>query len=130
METIDKTSEKISIVCESIGSALDSEGYKADYTLESMKEIDRFFDEQSGKNKTIPWRRDQIIFFLGCYIGETVIRLYGGKWNIDDNDSRGDTNASVTLDNGMVIFPMQRVIKRYQNGSEDGIYAYVYAPTL
>lgn len=44
----------------------------------------------------------------------------------DDNDPQGEINASVELENGTVIFPIQRVIKRYQNGSEDGIYAYVY----
>jgi len=29
-----------------VTKALNSSGYKADYSLESIKEIDRFFDEQ------------------------------------------------------------------------------------
>ena len=132
---IDKTKKKntstlcedIKANCEWVVTALNSSGYKADYTLESMKEIDRFIDEQSGENGIISRNRGAIIFSLGCYVGETVIRLCGGKWHTDDNDPQGEINASVELDNGKVIFPMQRVIKRYQNGSEDGIYAYVYA---
>ncbi len=119
--------EDIKANCEWVVTALNSSGYKADYTLESMKEIDRFIDEQSGENGIISRNRGVIIFSLGCYVGETVIRLCGGKWHTDDNDPQGEINASVELDNGTVIFPMQRVIKRYQNGSEDGIYAYVYA---
>lgn len=119
--------EDIHTACEWVVMALNSSGYKADYTLESMKEIDRFIDEQSGENGIISRGRGKILFSLGCYIGETVIRLCGGKWHTDDNDPEGEINASVELDNGTVIFPMQRVIKRYQNGSEDGIYAYVYA---
>lgn len=118
--------EDIHTACEWVVMALNSSGYKADYTLESMKEIDRFIDEQSGENGIISRGRGKILFSLGCYVGETVIRLYGGKWHTDDNDPAGEINASVELDNNTVIFPMQRVIKRYQNGSEDGIYAYVY----
>lgn len=118
--------EDIHTACEWIAMALNSSGYKADYTIESIKEIDRFLDEQSGENGIISRGRGKILFSLGCYVGETVIRLYGGKWHTDDNDPQGEINASVKLDNGTVIFPMQRVIKRYQNGSEDGIYAYVY----
>lgn len=91
-----------------------------------MKEIDRFLDEQSGETGIISRGRGKILFSLGCYVGETIIRLYGGKWHTDDNDPQGEINASVELENGTVIFPIQRVIKRYQNGSEDGIYAYVY----
>lgn len=119
--------EDIHTACEWVVMALNSSGYKADYTLESMKEIDRFIDEQSGENGIISRGRGKILFSLGCYVGETVIRLCGGKWHTDDNDPQGEINASVELDNNTVIFPMQRVIKRYQNGSEDGIYAYVYA---
>ena len=33
---------------------------------------------------------------------------------------------SVELSNGTIIFPTQRAMKRYQNGPEDSIYAYVY----
>lgn len=118
--------EDIHTACEWIAMALNSSGYKADYTIESMKEIDRFLDEQSGETGIISRGRGKILFSLGCYVGETIIRLYGGKWHTDDNDPQGEINASVELDNGTVIFPIQRVIKRYQNGSEDGIYAYVY----
>lgn len=118
--------EDIHSACEWVVTALNSSAYKADYTLESMKEIDRFFDEQSGENGIISKGRGRIIFAIGSYIGETVIRLFGGKWLTDDSDPQGEITAAVQLDNGTVIFPMQRVIKRYQNGSEDGIYAYVY----
>lgn len=118
--------EDIHTACEWVVMALNSSSYKADYTVESMKEIDRFIDEQSEENGIISRGRGKILFSLGCYVGETVIRLYGGKWHTDDNDPAGEINASVELDNGTVIFPIQRVIKRYQNVSEDGIYAYVY----
>ena len=72
-------SEDIRASCEWVVTALNSSGYKVDYTLESVKEIDRFIDEQSGENGIISRNKGQILFSLGCYVGETVIRLYGGK---------------------------------------------------
>lgn len=113
--------DDIHSACEWVVRALNVSGYNADYSLESMKEIDRFFDEQSGEGGIISRNRGQIIFALASYIGETVIRLYGGKWSGSD-----EVNMSVEIDGGTVIFPTQRAMKRYQNGSEDSIYAYVY----
>lgn len=112
--------------CEWVVMALNSSGYKADYTLDSMKEIDRFIDEQSGEGGLISRNRGQILFALGSYVGETVIRLYGGKWLTDDDDPQGEINVSVELPGGAVIFPAQRVINRYLSGSEDSVYDYVY----
>ena len=113
--------EDIHSACEWVVNALNVSGYNADYSLESMKELDRFFDEQSGEGGILSRNRGQIIFAVSSYIGETVIRLYGGKWSGSD-----EINMSVELNNGTIIFPTQKVMKRYQNGSEDSIYAYVY----
>ncbi|MBQ8176402.1 MAG: hypothetical protein IJ035_05130 [Oscillospiraceae bacterium] len=119
--------DDIHSACTRIVTALNTSGYNADYTLESMKEIDRFFDEQSGVGGIITQaRRGQIFFAVASYVGETVIKLYGGKWITDDKDPMGEVNITVKLDNGIMLFPAQRVVKRYQNGNEDSIYAYVY----
>lgn len=107
-------------------NALNSSGYKADYTIESMKEIDRFFNEQNTPTGILSQNRGQILFALGSYIGQTAIRLYGGEWATDDNDPQGEINISVKLANGTVIWPVQRCMKRYQNGEEDSIFAYLY----
>ena len=107
--------------------ALNFSGYKADYSLESMKEIDRFFDEQNNPNGILNQNRGQILFALGSYVGETVIRLYGGKWITDDNDPQGEINIAVETNDGTTLWPVQRCMKRYSNGTEDSIYAYVYA---
>lgn len=109
-----------------IAKALNSSGYKADYTLESMKEIDRFFDEQNTPTGILSRNRGQILFALGAYIGETVIKLYGGKWITDDNDPQGEMNIAVNLNNGSTITPVMRCMKRYTNGFENSIYDYVW----
>lgn len=107
--------------------ALNSSGYKADYTLESMKEIDRFFNEQTKPGGILSQNLGQILFALGSYVGETAIRLYGGKWLCDDDDPEGEVKITVEFPDGSIIFPAMRCIKRYQNGAEDSIYSYMYA---
>lgn len=109
-----------------VAGALNKSGYKADYSLESMKEIDRFFDEQSGPDGVISASNTGwILFSLGSYVGQTVIRLRGGKWIMDDNDPQGEVNIAVETADGMTLWPVMRCMKRYKNGPEDSIYALV-----
>ena len=107
--------------------ALTVSGYKVDYSLESMKEIDRFFDEQNTPTGILSKKRGQILFALGAYIGQTIIQLYGGNWITDDNDPEGEMKIAVKLVNSSILWPVMRCMKRYTNGSEDSIYAYVQA---
>lgn len=118
--------EDILLASEWVVKALNSSGYKADYSLESMKEIDRFFDEQSSETGIISQNRGTILFGLGAYIGETAIRLYGGEWIYDDNAPEGEVNISVKLRNGTAIWPVIRCIKRCTQGREESIYAYLF----
>lgn len=106
--------------------ALNSSGYKADYSLESMKEVDRFFDEQNTENGILANNRGQIIFALGSYIGETAIKLYGGRWITNDDEPNGEINIAVEVSNGTVIWPVKRCMRRYTNGAEDSIHDYIY----
>lgn len=96
--------------------ALNSSGYKADYSLESMKEVDRFFDEQNTENGILANNRGQIIFALGSYIGETAIKLYGGRWITNDDEPNGEINIAVEVSNGTVIWPEKRCME-YETAS-------------
>ena len=110
--------------------AMQSSGYKLDYTIQSMKEIDRFFDEQKRNGGIIEkGNRGAIIFAIGSYIGETAKRLYGGDWITDDNDPKGEIKAAFKFKDGSVIYPMMKVIKRYSLGKEEEIYGYFYSVT-
>ncbi len=107
--------------------ALNSSGYQADYTLESMRELDRFFDEQSAPGGILSKNRGQILFGLGAYVGQTAIRLYGGHWHTDDSDPKGEVNIAVELENGARLWPVVRCMKRCKLGPEESLYAYLYA---
>lgn len=119
--------QDISTHSEWIVKALNSSGYTVDYTIDSMKEIDRFIDEQNGPGGLIAHNRGQILFALASYVGQTVIKQYGGEWITDDNDPKGELNISVKLPNGFLMWPAQKCIKRCQLGAEESIYSYVRA---
>lgn len=107
-----------------VAKALNSSNYAADFSMGSLKEIDRFFDEQNTPDGIINRNRGQILFALGAYIGEVIISAYGGEWLTDDSDPQGEVNIAVKLKDGSIIFPVQRAMKRYANGKEDSIYDY------
>ena len=109
-----------------IAMALNSSNYAADFSINSLKEIDRFFDEQNTPDGILSRNRGQILFALGAYIGEVIISVCGGEWLTDDNDPQGEVNIAVRLKDGTIIFPVQRAMKRYMNGKEDSIYDYGY----
>ena len=66
------------------------------------------------------------IFVIGAYVGETLIKnCSGSEWVTDDGDPQGEINMSVKLENGHMVWPGQKVFKRFKNGKEDGLYGYV-----
>jgi len=112
-----------------MAKALTSSGYQANFSLSSLREVDRFFDEQTKDGKSKPGgllseKLGQRLFGIGAYIGEVIRRNAGGRWQGDDADPQAEINLSLRLKNGVTIWPVQRAMKRFRNGAEDGIYAY------
>jgi hypothetical protein len=112
-----------------VSRALSQSGYHADFSLESLKQVDRFFDEQvfEGKAKVGGLLSEQLgarLFAIGAYVGEVIRRLNGGQWQGSDDDPKAEINIAVQLDNGATFWPVQRVMKRFKNGAEDGIWIY------
>jgi hypothetical protein len=115
-----------------IAEALQSSGYSADFSLASLREVDRFFAEQSREGKAIPngllsENLGSRMFAIGSYVGEAIRRVHGGHWQADDEDPKGEINITLVLPGGGRIWPVQRVMKRFKNGAEDGIYGYAVA---
>ncbi|HKQ78173.1 MAG TPA: hypothetical protein VJ810_31025 [Blastocatellia bacterium] len=112
-----------------IATALSSSGYIADFTAASLWQIDRFFDEQTQAGTAKPGgllSQDlgSRLFAIGAYIGEVIRRERGGEWVADDNDPQAEINIALRLTDGAICWPVQRTVKRFKNGPEDGIAAY------
>lgn len=113
-----------------ISQALNSSGYKADFSKESLSEIERFFTEHSQDGKPLEGGllsedTGNRLFCLASYVGETIRRTFGGEWETDDTDPQGELNITLKLPNGSIIWPAQRVMKRLTNGPEDSIKDYI-----
>lgn len=112
-----------------IAEALSSSGYLANFSLESLIEIDRFFEDHAPNGTPRPdgLLSEQVgsrLFAIGSYVGETLRQRLGGEWVGDDNDPQAEINISIKLSDGSIIWPIQRVMKRFKNGREDSIAAY------
>jgi hypothetical protein len=125
--------EDIDDAAEWIATALSSSGYAADFTPRSLWEIDRFFDDHSHDGAPRPGGLlseglGSRVFALGGYVGEVIRRALGGTWVVDD-ESAGDAEIEIQfrLDDGSIIWPVQRVMKRYKLGPEEGIGDYGFA---
>ena len=112
-------------------TALNSSGYKIDMNIDSLKELDRFFEEHiddaTGTAKNGGLLSEGIgskLFAIGALIGEIIINKYNGQWITDDSDEMNEINIAVKLENGSMIWPVQRVMKRCTEGPENDIYNY------
>lgn len=120
--------EDIDVAADWIAKALSSSGYAADFSPSSLWEIDRFFDEHSKSGEAIPGGllSDDLgsrLFSIGAYVGEVIRRSIGGEWHGDDSDPQAEINVELVVADS-TCWPVQRVMKRFKNGAEDGIAAY------
>jgi hypothetical protein len=115
-----------------MAKVLSNWGYKADFTLDSLKEVDRFLDEQVLEGNPKPGgllsrNMGAHVFALGAYVGKVIRRQGNGHWQGNDGDDHPEITLAVRLKSGDVFWPTQRVIKRFKNGAEDGIFVYGFA---
>jgi hypothetical protein len=121
--------DEVQASAEWIASALSGSGYRADFSPPSLWEIERFFEDHAPGGSARP---DGLLgsnvgarlFGLGGYVGEGIRRGLGGAWQADDDDPAAEINVALMLPGGSQIWPVQRVMKRFQNGSEDNVAVY------
>ena len=110
--------------------AFEKMGKKLDFSLESFNYLDIYFDDNTlnGQPKLgsdLSQSTGAKIFAVASYIGETLIKCCPGSvWVTNDSDPEGEVNIAVKFQNGSIVWPMQKVMKRIRNGNEDSLYAY------
>src|SRR5664279_1093045 len=113
-----------------IVNAFKSDSIILDYAVESLKAIDNFFDKHAENGKAKPGGRlsqnlGPVLFSIGSYVGETIIKnVQDAVWQTDDKDPEGEINAAIKLPDGTIVWPIQRVMNRFLEAAENGIYAY------
>jgi tetratricopeptide (TPR) repeat protein len=100
-----------------------------DFTPASIAALDCFVDESWGESGESPetdeWHPSDgkwnIILSFGIYFGEFLIRRYGGEWVRYEPQPESLLNIGVVFPNGIKVFPVAKVWKRFKNGIEDSI---------
>ena len=121
--------EDIALAAEQIAAELTANGYRLDFSLESLAEVDRFLDEHSNpdthatdtllSDRLGPW-----MFALGSYSGEVLRRAGIGdswRWSGADDDKAASTDTELVLADGSLVFPLQRVWKRLMHGGDEAM---------
>ena len=96
-----------------ISNFLMREGYHADYTIESLSEIDKFFKEklnlvlESDKNRNF-------IFSISAYIGEVIRMKYHGSWEVSHNIDLDDETIGISFKNHKTIYPLNITLELIQ----------------
>jgi hypothetical protein len=103
-------------------------GLALDYSPASLKELDKIVDDL---------RRDQrfeavqtLLFSMGCYVGEVLVRNAGGRWRTTEELGMGRVASSpiaVEMPDGRGYNPVARVYRRFQKGREDSLTAFYQA---
>lgn len=97
-------------------------GVRLDYSPASLKELDTIVDDL---------RRDQrfealqtLLFSMGCYVGEVLVRHAGGRWRTTEDLGMGKVASfpiAVEMPDGRGCNPVGRVYRRFQKGREDSL---------
>jgi hypothetical protein len=105
-------------------------GLTLDYGVASLKQLDGIIDDL---------RRDQrfealqpLLFSLGCYVGEVLVRHAGGRWRSTEELGMGVVASSpvaIEMPDGRGCNPVGRVYKRFQKGRDDGLASFYQAMT-
>jgi hypothetical protein len=103
-------------------------GVTLDYGPASLRQLDTFIDDL---------RRDQrfeavqtLLFSMGCYVGEVLVRHAGGRWRTTEELGMGKVASSpiaVEMPDGRECNPVGRVYKRFQKGREDSLAGFFQA---
>ncbi len=116
--------EDIPKAAEWLVRAMASSGYTLDGSLDSFRELDRFFREQRRPGGLLDGKAGSKLFAVGSYMGQVFCAALGGTWETDDADPMGEVNVAVRLPDGALVWPVQKAMKRYENGEEDSLSAY------
>lgn len=96
-----------------ISNFLIREGYHADYTLESLFEIDKFFKEklflvlENDNNRNF-------IFSISAYIGEVIRKKFNGYWDLSRDIDLDDETIGIAFKNHKTIYPLNIISELIQ----------------
>ena len=96
-----------------ISNFLIREGYHIDYTLKSLSEIDKFFNEkmylvlENDNNRNF-------IFLISAYIGEVIKTHFNGNWELSRGIDLDDESIGINFKCYNTIYPLNITLEIIQ----------------
>lgn len=84
----------------------------------SVKWIDGFIERQRVRSDVDADFMSRLTTVIGSYLGEALIRTYGGKWAVSSD------GWCVEFSEGNACFPFTKVAKQFANGATDSVYGF------
>jgi hypothetical protein len=92
-----------------IASELVAAGYRADVSLGSLEELDRYIDDNTDngepKSGVLLRQKGRCVLALGAYVGEAIRRAQGGQWFLDPDRPNDIFHIQLRLDDGLCMWP-------------------------
>ena len=85
------------------------------YDAESIAWLDGYIERQRARTDITQELVQGLVNVFGSYLGECVIKCYGGYWEIEEGHWR------VSFNENNALYPFSKVQKQFENGSEDSI---------
>lgn len=90
-------------------------GVEFGYNSASVAWVDGFIEKQRGNPALDESAIDGLVSTLGSFVGECVIRCYGGRWQ----NIKGEW--CVSFDEKNAVYPFSKVKKQLVHGQDDSI---------
>jgi hypothetical protein len=93
-------------------AALSGLGEHFGYNRASVEWVDGFIER--GRTDIKADSVNGLVQVLGSYLGECIIKIYGGVWREHDG------TVGVFFDDSNAVFPFTKVRKQFENGRDPG----------
>lgn len=120
---------------QAVATARDRFEITLDYSIESIKDLDRILDRQhqqiprglsrltqKGPPESIVQESARI---WGAYLGEVIRKQWGGEWRLAEEGAYEGSYILAVLEGEVVMCPPSKAYKRLKNGSGDNIWKYL-----
>lgn len=98
--------EEMAAEAEGFAAALAALDWRADFTMDALEDLDKFFEEETGWGGILTGDCEGRLHGLAAYLGEIFRRTCGGTWEKNGAEPR------LRLDNGALPDPFLKVRRR------------------
>lgn len=96
-------------------------GLQLDYTPDTFRRLEALMQESFGPGSADD--HPALIVGMGCYVGEVLIRTFGGEWRANEEFFH---SPAVVIEGKLQTrtFPLSRVWKRFEYGNKHSLTDY------